>query len=339
MVARARCVGFLKTGRDKPVPYDRVHIEHVLRHFRAGREETTNTRTPAFASAAEAVSEAVAALRIGDHYRFGYGCGYANARLEQMAERGDRNAQLCLGALLALAWGERTHNPTLALAWIRKAADNGLADAQFLLGLHLVEDSERRAGHTASVLGRVEGLEWIQRAADGGNAQAQMYIGRRATPQSVQWLRKAAAQGCAGASYLLGARLWQGQGVDKNATAAMSSFLDAAKRGHVDSMLMLAHGYFEGVGTVKDVAQAYAWYNVAAAQGDARAVEMRDLIEAALLPEQIAEAQRLSRSLNEMEFDACTVLLPEEALFASDATRGASGPKPGSNGTPTVGND
>ena len=61
----------------------------------------------------------------------------------------------------------------------------------------------------------------------------------------------------------------------------MSSFLDAAKRGHVDSMLTLAHGCFEGVGTVKDVAQAYAWFNVAAAQGDARAVEMRELIEAA----------------------------------------------------------
>ena len=111
----------------------------------------------------------------------------------------------------------------------------------------------------------------------------------------------------------------------------MSSFLDAAKRGHVDSMLMLAHGHLEGVGVVKDVAQAYAWYNVAGAKGDARAVEMRDLIEASLHPEQIAEAQRLSRSFNEMDFDACRVLFSEEVLFVSDATRGISGPKPGSN--------
>ena len=287
--------------------------------------ESIDPQERVFARAEAAVSEAVAALRTGDQEGFGYGCGYANARLEQMAESGDRNAQMCLGASLALALGERTHDPTLALACIRKAADNGLPDAQFLLGLHLVENSERRSNHTASVLEQIEGLAWVQRAADGGNALAQLWIGRRATPESVRWLRKAAAQGCAGASYLLGARLWQGQGVDKNAAAAMSSFLDAARRGHLDSMLMLAYGHVEGVGVVRDAVQAYAWYNVAAGKGDARAVEMRDLIEGALRPDQIADAQRLSRAFNEKDFNACKPLLPADALLTPDVAKGPLG--------------
>ena len=40
---------------------------------------------------------------------------------------------------------------------------------------------------------------------------------------------------------------------------------------------------------------AYMWYNLAAAQGDEVAQELKDFIEEELTREQIAEAQRLSR--------------------------------------------
>jgi uncharacterized protein len=45
----------------------------------------------------------------------------------------------------------------------------------------------------------------------------------------------------------------------------------------------------------KDYVVAYMWKNLAAAQGDETASELKSLLEKGMTPEQIAEAQRLSR--------------------------------------------
>ena len=52
-----------------------------------------------------------------------------------------------------------------------------------------------------------------------------------------------------------------------------------------------------GKGTLKDSILAYAWFNVAAAQGVESATENRGLIEKEMTPDQIAEAQKLSKEL------------------------------------------
>ena len=45
----------------------------------------------------------------------------------------------------------------------------------------------------------------------------------------------------------------------------------------------------------QDYVQAYMWYTLVAAQGDADAAKKRDNVAAKMTPAQIAEAQRLAR--------------------------------------------
>jgi TPR repeat protein len=53
--------------------------------------------------------------------------------------------------------------------------------------------------------------------------------------------------------------------------------------------------YINGNGTPKDNVMAYVWWNIASAQGDKGAEKNRGIIEGEMTPNQIAEAQKLSR--------------------------------------------
>ena len=77
--------------------------------------------------------------------------------------------------------------------------------------------------------------------------------------EAMNWCRKAAEQGQAGAQYNLGDMSHQGQGVPQ------------------------------------DFVWAHKWLNLAAAQGDEMARKMRDLVVELMTPAQTAEAQRLAR--------------------------------------------
>ncbi len=53
--------------------------------------------------------------------------------------------------------------------------------------------------------------------------------------------------------------------------------------------------YANGEGVPEDLVLAYMWYNLSAAQGNSRARWNKIIVEQGMTPEQIAEAQRLSR--------------------------------------------
>jgi TPR repeat protein len=53
--------------------------------------------------------------------------------------------------------------------------------------------------------------------------------------------------------------------------------------------------YKDGSGIPKNKVLAYVWWNIAAAEGIEVAVNNRDLIEKDMTPNQIAEAQELSK--------------------------------------------
>ena len=48
---------------------------------------------------------------------------------------------------------------------------------------------------------------------------------------------------------------------------------------------------------IEDDVEAYAWFNVAAVNGDKEAAEERDKIKKTMTPEQIAEGQKRSREI------------------------------------------
>ncbi|MDU6835740.1 MAG: hypothetical protein E6417_37620, partial [Bradyrhizobium sp.] len=77
-------------------------------------------------SAAE-LEEAVAAAANGQH-------AMAMRRLMPLAAKGDARAQFDVGFMQAFGWGV-PRNPAEAMAWYRKAADQGLAVAQHYLGV------------------------------------------------------------------------------------------------------------------------------------------------------------------------------------------------------------
>jgi TPR repeat protein len=93
-----------------------------------------------------------------------------------------------------------------AMRWYERAAGEGVADAQFLLG-RMLETGRFRPRDTAAAAG------WYEKAASQGHALAQFRLGTMyeagfgvaADPATAaRWYRKAAAQGMAEARFNLG---------------------------------------------------------------------------------------------------------------------------------------
>jgi len=57
--------------------------------------------------------------------------------------------------------------------------------------------------------------------------------------------------------------------------------------------------YDKGQGVPQNYIKAYAWFNIAAAQGDENARENRDRVSDLMTPQQIGKAQELSARLYE----------------------------------------
>ena len=70
-------------------------------------------------------------------------------------------------------------------------------------------------------------------------------------------------------------------------------------QGHADAQNNLGLMYDNGEGVLEDDVTAYAWYNIAAANEGALAQKNKSIIANEMTPEQIAEAQKLSRELLE----------------------------------------
>jgi hypothetical protein len=125
-------------------------------------------------------------------------------------------------------------NPLAAVNWVRKAAEAGLADAQYELGEFYMDGT---------------GVEKDPSAA-------------------VSWVRKAALAGHTGAQCNLGVCYMNGTGVNKDSAAAVSWFRKAAEAGHTDAQFNLGDCYENGTGVNKDTGSAAPWFRLAAGTGD-----------------------------------------------------------------------
>ncbi len=65
-----------------------------------------------------------------------------------------------------------------------------------------------------------------------------------------------------------------------------------------DAQFNLGLIYEQGKGALEDFVSAYAWFNLAVAQGNENAREDRDAIRGLMTRDQIAEAQKPSRELD-----------------------------------------
>ena len=71
----------------------------------------------------------------------------------------------------------------------------------------------------------------------------------------------------------------------------------AAEQGLADAQNNLGLMYANGEGLPDDYVLAYAWYNLAAAQGNEVARKNKDNLRTRMTPDQIARAQELSATL------------------------------------------
>jgi len=154
-----------------------------------------------------------------------------------------------------------------SVRWYRKAADGGLADAQYNLALMY----------------------------NNGDRVPQDYS------EAAKWWRRAAEQGHAEACFNLGVLYDMGRGVLKNDTEAAKWYLSAAERSYIHkAALNIGLKYEKGQGVVQDYLEAYKWFHFAVDDADfagdsdreEKYAAVRDKVSAKLTSEQIVEALR-----------------------------------------------
>ena len=195
------------------------------------------------------------------------------AELRAGAKGGNAESQLRLG--LALAWGKLglARNPAGAVKWLRKAAEQNHATAQFNLGVFYREGLGVAANY-------VEAVKWFRQAAEQNLAEAQVNLGAcydsgHGVPtdfvEAVKWYRRAADQNLAEAQHNLGVCYRDGQGVATNDVEAVKWFRRAAEQNYAKAQNELGTFYLEGRGVETDYAQAVRWFRQAAEQGEPHA--------------------------------------------------------------------
>jgi TPR repeat protein len=130
-----------------------------------------------------------------------------------------------------------------AAKWFRKAADQGVAGAQyelaemFMYGEGVPQDSS-------------EAARLHKMAADQGNIDAQLALGvayadgsglTKDLTESAHWFRRAAEQGSDIGQYFLAEAFAEGRGVPKNSTEAAKWYRKAASQGMAEAQSKLGH--------------------------------------------------------------------------------------------------
>ena len=160
---------------------------------------------------------------------------------------------------------------TEAVAWFRKGALQGLANAQSALGVMYGEGRGVPQSDT-------EAAAWLRKAADQGLSVAELALGvryqeGRGVPQSdaeaIGWFRKSAARGYVNAQFMLAGMYGSGRGVPKDDTEVARWLRMAAQQGSAAAQCTLGLMYQEGRGVLRSDSEAAIWFHKAAKQEDA----------------------------------------------------------------------
>jgi TPR repeat protein len=175
------------------------------------------------------------------------------------ATAGDPVAQFSLGAYLYYG----TTKTAEGLDWIRRAAEQRVASAQYHLG------QSHEFGFGAAQDDRLA-LEWYRKAADAGSAPAQRAVGE----------------------FHL-----KGRGVRADAAEAARWFRRAADGDDLRAQYQLGQLYFDGTGVPRDYQSAYVWFALAAGQtplvDNRKGIrELRDIAAARMTAAAVAAARR-----------------------------------------------
>ena len=160
--------------------------------------------------------------------------------------------------------------------WLRKIAEQGLAEAQNNLGNCLYKGS-------SCTVDKVEAVKWFKKATEQGHAEAQNHLAycldkgigcAENKAEAFQWFRKAAEQGHAKAQYNLAYCLYEGSSCTVDKVEAVKWLKKAAEQGHAEAQNNLAYCLVKGIGCAENKTEAFQWYKKAAEQNIANAQNM-----------------------------------------------------------------
>ena len=193
-------------------------------------------------------------------------------------------------------------NYKAALAGFKPLAEQGNATAQTYMGILL-----NGGGSYGIARDRKEALKWFTKAVEQGDAEGQFKFGNFYTmeypetkenlEESVKWYTKAAEQGHAEAQWHLGLAYYiRDPLIPQDYNEAVKWLRKSAEQGFSLAQNTMGSFYESGLGVPVDYVLAYKWYNLASVSPyDWGGGRSRDKLARMMTPEQIAEAQRLSR--------------------------------------------
>jgi localization factor PodJL len=172
---------------------------------------------------------------------------------------------------------------------LREAASSGDPIAQYVVAVRYINGQNVMAAPKM-------GSEWMERAARSGLAPAQFRLGTMYergigvdadTDMARSWYLAAAERGNVKAMHNLAVSV--SGGAKPNYALAAKWYGEAAERNLRDSQFNLGILAEHGLGRMKDLAEAYSWYALAAKQGDTEAQKRRDIVSAQLSSKIIGE--------------------------------------------------
>jgi TPR repeat protein len=194
----------------------------------------------------------------------------ARTWFRRAAEQGLPQAEAALGEMYYNGWGGRKDG-VAAREWFLKAAEQGDVNAQVNLGTICLYDNPKDY---------TEARKWFLKAAEKGDVNAQVnlaaiYYKALGVPadysEARNWYLKAAEHGNAVAQGMLGVIYSQGQGVPRDEAEAHKWLLKAAAQGVTPAEFVVGCMYAGGIGVARDRREAHKWLLKAAQQGYAKA--------------------------------------------------------------------
>lgn len=198
-------------------------------------------------------------------------------------------------------------NLNLAYRYYLKAAEQGDADAMFIVGGLYMKGQ-------GTPVNRSEAFKWLYDAAVNGRSSkesqkilAEFFLTGEGVPQNyteaLQWYERAAEGGDVEAQNELAYLYFTGQQVEKDYEKAHHWFKQAAEKGYALAQYNIGILWYTGNGVpATDLVKAYAWFNLAAANGHADGEMAKKFLETRLNKEELRQGQELSvRLYKEME--------------------------------------
>lgn len=192
--------------------------------------------------------------------------------IKRLAEQGIAECQTALGLCYIEGIGVAV-NEKEAFQWFRKAAEQGDCDAQNMLGRCYEEGWGTTKDDTKA-------FTLYKKAAEQGNDAAQNNLGKCCHDgigtvidytKAFDWLEKAANQGNVHAQYHLGYYYAFGQGIEENKEKGFQWMQKAAEQDNVEAQFNIAYCYLNGWGTEQDSKKAFALFKEIAEDGFAEA--------------------------------------------------------------------